>query len=95
LAAVAAAHAAELRRRSAALRHEPVLPRPLVVNEDVIASSSSVGIGRSAELTNASSLVLEELVTLLKHDAFKYPVREASVLVSGLEGLPCGLVGED
>ena len=73
IAAEAAALAAELLRRSAVLRHTPPLPRPLFVNDEVLApplGAAAVG----DELAGAAALIREEMVVVLRYDAFKYPV---------------------
>lgn len=74
IAAEAAAAAAEFRRRSAALRHLPPLPRPLVVNEEALAPP--LGAAAAVDpLATADALIRDEMVVLLRYDAFKYPVR--------------------
>ena len=74
-AAAAEAAAAEWRRRSAALRHDPPLPRPLVVDEDALAPTGAAAAAAAADYTRlADLLVRDEMVALLKADAFKHPV---------------------
>lgn len=74
-AAEAAAAAAEFRSRSAALQHDPSLPRPLVIDEDALAPPTGASaIARGDYAGFAESLIRDEMVTLLKGDAFKYPV---------------------
>lgn len=71
-AALAEQAALEFARRSSALKREPPLPRVTVVDEDAIACASSHA---DASLAAADTLIKEELVTLLQHDAVKFPVR--------------------
>ena len=68
----AAAEAAEHERRSSALKRDPPLPRPLVVDEDLVAGVMEEGEGAIA---TASALIRAEMAELLKHDLVKYPVR--------------------
>jgi pre-mRNA-splicing factor CDC5/CEF1 len=84
---------AELARRSAALRHIPPLPRPLVLDEDAVAppvgpslaqaaaAAAAAGLPPNSEqavgaryLALARGMVQDEILTLLKSDAVKYPV---------------------
>jgi hypothetical protein len=75
-AAEAAAAADELRRRCTALQHDPPLPRPVVVDDDALAPAvGAAAIARGDARALADSLVRDEMVALLKGDAFKYPVR--------------------
>ena len=67
----AAAEAAEHARRSSALKREPALPRPLVLDDDMIAGVLEEA---ESELDKASGLIRTEMAELLQHDAVKYPV---------------------
>jgi pre-mRNA-splicing factor CDC5/CEF1 len=87
----AAARAVEYARRSAALRHVPTLPRPLVLDDDAIAPPVRVGAGLDAagkEAAIASAMIQEEELLLLKRDAVLHPVSCACLF-------ECGGVGWD
>lgn len=64
---------AELARRSAALRHEPALPRPLVIDDDAIAPPLGAS-ARGDVMAVAGGMISDEVVAMVKADAVKYPV---------------------
>lgn len=64
-AALEAARQAELRRRSTVLQRE--LPRPLTADEE--------GVFPDDGATSAQLMVAEEMLTMLHHDAAKYPLK--------------------
>jgi hypothetical protein len=68
----AAAEAAEFARRSTALKREPALPRPLVVDEEVVESV----VEETGDAALGEALIREEIARLLRHDLAKYPVRD-------------------
>ncbi len=79
--AEAAEIAREAARRSAVLRHDPVLPRPLIIDDDAIAPPVGTGvIGESREWGYARGMIQDEVLLLLKADAVKYPVSKESKL---------------
>ena len=66
----------ELARRSSVLKRVD-LPRPLNIDGAALAQPLALtvdGHKRSAELLQASQAIQQEMVRLLQHDAFKYPV---------------------
>mmetsp|Transcript_54097 Transcript_54097/g.124546 ORF Transcript_54097/g.124546 Transcript_54097/m.124546 type:complete len:794 (-) Transcript_54097:102-2483(-) len=73
-AEAAAAAAAELAKRSLALQRE--LPRPLVVNREMLTPSSTAGDGA---LAAADQVLREEMVRMLEADACAHPVPGAPV----------------
>jgi hypothetical protein len=56
------------------LRHDPELPRPVVLDDDAIAPPVGPGAG---PLAIAEGLVFDEMLALLKADAINYPVSGA------------------
>ncbi len=72
----AAAEAAEFARRSTALKREPALPRPLVVDEEAIESV----VEETGDAALGEALIREEIARLLRHDLAKYPVRIVAAL---------------
>lgn len=67
----AAAEAAEFARRSTALKREPALPRPLVVDEEAIESV----VEETGDAALGEALIREEIARLLRHDLAKYPIK--------------------
>lgn len=73
----------ELQRRSAALRHVPALPRPLVIDDEAVAPpGGSAALAAGDFNLYADFLIRDEMLALLKADAYKYPVRMCSVRAS-------------
>lgn len=85
-ARAAAAYQRELARRSSVLRHEPLLPRPLLLEDEAITPPVSALAATAAEISQnqramdlvlAESLMRDEMLVMLKADAVKYPVSTA------------------
>jgi pre-mRNA-splicing factor CDC5/CEF1 len=73
-----AARLADLARRSAALKMVPPPPRPLVIDDDAVAPPLGIAAAASGvppEMRFAEGMIAEEVLALLKWDAFTYPVR--------------------
>ena len=66
-----AVRAMEFARQSAVIRRVPGLPRPIVLDDDAIAPP--VGNGNNY-FAVAEGMINDELLAVLKSDAFKYPV---------------------
>lgn len=69
-----AAHDAEMQRRSSVLKHEPPLPRPLVVSASQLLAD--IDEESPVPLVRASGLIQQEMMRVLQHDAFRWPVEE-------------------
>jgi hypothetical protein len=67
-----------LARRSGALRHQPPLPRPLVLDDDAVAppvGAAAAADGPAARLLAiAEGMVHDEMLAMLKSDAAAFPV---------------------
>ena len=68
---------AEFKRRSQALQRDPALPRPLTIDETVVAPP--VGSSHNSADEKARTLIEEEMCAMLQHDNAKYPVRKKKV----------------
>eukprot|EP00908_Phaeocystis_cordata_P006594 Transcript_17212.p1 GENE.Transcript_17212~~Transcript_17212.p1 ORF type:complete len:818 (+),score=477.15 Transcript_17212:124-2577(+) len=74
-AEAAAELAAEIAKRSSAVQRE--LPRPLVVNRELLAADAGGGGGGDAALAAADQMLREEMVKMLESDASQFPVKGA------------------
>eukprot|EP01138_Halocafeteria_seosinensis_P007246 gb/GECG01007409.1/.p1 GENE.gb/GECG01007409.1/~~gb/GECG01007409.1/.p1 ORF type:complete len:791 (+),score=176.03 gb/GECG01007409.1/:1-2373(+) len=65
---------AEFKRRSSALQRDPPLPRPLAIDETVVAPP--VDSNRNSIDERARALIEEEMCAMLQHDNAKFPVKK-------------------